>query len=348
MPKMKALVKIKPEPGGVEFLDWDIPKVGAKEILIQVKAVGICGTDLHVYDWADNIVREYKPELPLVMGHEFAGVVVELGSQVENWKVGDRVTGMPMLYCGECFFCKEGRQNICDHRPLLGLGSNGAFAQFVALRSTNVYRLDGRVSFELGALSELTCVGLHAIERTRLTCGETVVVVGPGPLGVMMAVLAKHSGAARIFIVGLEADRERLEHAHQIGATPVYGGKEDLQKLVLDYTGGLGADVAFETAGSSSGVSHALDLVRKGGRVCILGQGHESTNIPTAMLSFREIELVGTRAYTPKDWQRVFNILFNAADDLKRIISHRFPLNMAEEGIQKMKGREGLKILLLP
>jgi 2-desacetyl-2-hydroxyethyl bacteriochlorophyllide A dehydrogenase len=348
MQKMKALVKTKPEPGGVEFLDWDIPKVGTREILIQVKAVGICGTDLHIYDWADNIVREYQPQLPLVMGHEFAGIVVELGSQVENLRAGDRVTVMPVLYCGECYFCRDGRQNICDHRPLLGLGANGAFAQFISVRSMNVFKLDDNVSFELGALSELTCVGLHAIERARLTSGETVVVVGPGPLGLMMTVLTKHSGAARIFITGLEADRERLEIAKQIGATPIHVEKEDPKKPILDYTGGLGADVVFETAGSSSGVTQSLNLVRKGGRVCILGQGHESTEIPTAMLSFREIELVGTRAYTPKNWQTVFHTLLNAADDLKRIITHRFPLYMAEDGIKKMKSQEGLKIILLP
>jgi 2-desacetyl-2-hydroxyethyl bacteriochlorophyllide A dehydrogenase len=348
MEKMKALVKTKPEPGGVEYLDWSIPKVGSGEILIQVKAVGICGTDLHIYDWAENIVREYKPKLPLVMGHEFAGMVVEAGPQVKNLKIGDRVTAMPVLYCGECYFCRDGRQNICDHRPLLGLGADGAFAQYIAMRYTNVYKLGAEISFELGALSEITCVGLHALEKARLTSGETVAIVGPGPLGAMMAVLAKHSGAGRIFITGLEADRERLEIARQIGAIPICVEKENPRELILDHTGGLGADVVFETAGSSSGVIQSLNLVRKGGRVSILGQGHESTEIPTAMLSFREIELIGTRAYTPKNWQKVFYTLMNGAEDLKKMITHRFPLSLAEEGIKKMKNQEGLKFIVLP
>jgi len=348
MEKMKALVKTKPEPAAVEYLDWNIPKVGPRETLIRVKAVGICGTDLHIYDWAENIVREYKPKLPLVMGHEFAGMVVEVGPQVENLKVGDRVTAMPVLYCGECYFCRDGRQNICDHRPLLGLGADGAFAQYVAMRSSNVYKLDAQISFELGALSELTCVGLHALERTRLTNGETVAIVGPGPLGFMMAVLAKHSGAGRIFITGLEVDRERLEIARQIGAAPIYVEKEDPKKSILDQTDGLGVDVVMETAGSSSGVIQSLNLVRKGGRVGILGQGHESAEIPTAMLSFREIELIGTRAYTPKNWQKVFYTLINGEEDLKKMITHRFPLSLAEEGMKKMKNQEGLKFIVLP
>lgn len=348
MDKMKALVKTKMEPGGVEYLDWRIPQVGPGEILIQVKAVGICGTDLHIYDWAENIVQEYKPKLPLVMGHEFAGIVVEVGPQMKNLKVGDRVTAMPVLYCGECYFCRAGRQNICDHRPLLGLGVDGAFAQYIAMRSTNVYKLDAQLSFEMGALSELTCVGLHALEKARLTSGETVAVVGPGPLGFMMAVLAKHSGAGRIFITGLEADRARLEIARQIGATPIYVEKEDPRISILDHTGGLGADVVFETAGSSSGVIQSLNLVRKGGRVGIMGQGHELTEIPTAMLSFREIELIGTRAYTPQNWEKVFYTLMNGQEDLKKMITHRFPLSLAEEGMKKMKNQEGLKFMVFP
>lgn len=120
MMKMKAFVKTKPGAGCVEFLDWDKPQVGPEEVLIQVMAAGICGSDVHVYHWSEDIIREYQPKLPLVMGHEFSGVVAEVGEQVEDLKVGDRVTANPVLYCGKCFFCKDGRQNICDNRPLLG------------------------------------------------------------------------------------------------------------------------------------------------------------------------------------------------------------------------------------
>ena len=139
-----------------------------------------------------------------------------------------------------------------------------------------------------------------------------------------------------------------MEVARQIGAIPICVEKEDPGKSILDHTGGLGADVVFETAGSSSGVTQSLNLVRKGGRVGILGQGHESTGIPTAMLSFREIELIGTRAYTPRNWQKVSYTLMNAQEDLEKMITHRFPLSLAEEGIKKMKNQEGLKFIILP
>jgi threonine dehydrogenase-like Zn-dependent dehydrogenase len=164
----------------------------------------------------------------------------------------------------------------------------------------------------------------------------------------MMAILAKHSGATRVFVTGLEADRERLELAGKIGATPLMVERVDPQQQILKYTGGLGADVVFETAGTPSGVIQSLSIVRKGGRVGILGQGHEPTEIPTAMLSFREIELVGTRAYTPRDWQRVSPMLLNAGHDLNQIITHRLPLEKAEEGIKLIKRRKSLKVMLLP
>ena len=346
--KMKAFVKMNPGPGEVHYLDWDTPVVARDDVLIQVKAVGICGTDVHVYDWPENIVREYKPKLPLVMGHEFAGVVAEVGAKVKHVNAGDRVTAMPILYCGECYFCRDGRQNICDNRPLLGLGANGAFAQYVSIRSENVYRLDKGISFELGALSELACVGLHAIEKTRLIEGEEVAVVGAGPLGLMLTLLAKHAGAAHVFVTGLEADRERLERAKQVGAFPILVEKEDPGERVLSDTGGLGADVVFETAGSASGVIQSLSLARKGARVGILGQGHEISGIETAMLCFREIEMIGTRAYTPKHWQKVSAVLLNAKNELEQMITHHLPLRQAEEGIRRMKSREGLKIILLP
>jgi len=345
---MKAFVKTRPEIGGAEYMDFDDPRRQKGEVVIEVKAAGICGTDMHLYDWADNIIREYKPKLPVVMGHEFAGKIIDLGPEVENLKVGDNVTAFPVLYCGQCSYCRDGQQNICNNRPILGLGANGAFAQYVAIRAANVYRLDETIPFELGALSELTCVGIHAIDRIQMKLGDTVAVVGCGPLGLLMAILAKHSGAAQVFVTGLKQDRQRLDLAKKVGAYSVMVDQVDPKQIIFESTNGVGADVVFETAGSSAGVIQSIDVVRKGGRISILGQGHESTQIQTAMLSFREIELVGTRAYTGKDWDKVSATLLNAAEDLNQVVTHRIPLAQAEEGIKRMKSREGLKIILEP
>jgi len=345
---MKAFAKTKPGRGGVECLDWDVPRVGPGEVLIQVMAAGICGSDVHVYHWSEDVIREYQPTLPLVMGHEFSGVVAEVAPHVEGLKAGDRVTANPVLSCGNCSFCKGGRQNICDHRPLLGAGIDGAFAQFVSIRSANVYRLDDGISFELGALSELACVALHAIEKVGLISGNTIAVVGAGPVGLTTMILAKHSGAGPVLITGLKADRERLELAKEIGAIPIEAESMDASRQILEYSNGLGADVVFETSGSSAGVIQSLNLVRKGGKICLIGLAPGTTGIPTAIVAFREIELVGTRAYTSKTWEKIFHVLLNAGEDLKRIITHRLPLRLAEDGFRLMETREGLKVMILP
>jgi threonine dehydrogenase-like Zn-dependent dehydrogenase len=164
----------------------------------------------------------------------------------------------------------------------------------------------------------------------------------------MMTIMAKHFGATRVLTTGLEADRGRLEIVRKIGAIPIIVDREDPKKRILGLTSGLGADVVFETAGTAAGVAQCLDIARKGGRIGILGQGHEAAEIQTATLSFREIELIGTRAYTPKDWRRVSAALLKAEGDLSQMITHRLPLSRAEEGIRLMKSREGLKIILYP
>jgi 2-desacetyl-2-hydroxyethyl bacteriochlorophyllide A dehydrogenase len=348
MKTMKAFVKVKPEYGGTQYQDVEIPKIGPDQVLIEVKAAGLCGTDIHVYDWADNIVKEYKPVLPRIMGHEFSGIVADRGADVSDIEVGARVTVLPVLYCGKCYYCRTGKQNICNNRPILGIGANGAFAQYAAVRAKNVYRLSDDIPFEIAALSELSAVALHAIDRIGLTLGDTVVAVGAGPVGLMMAIMAKHAGAGRIFVTGLEADAERLEVARQLGAIPICVEREDPKSVVFGLTDGLGADVVFETAGVAAGVIQSINLVRKGGRVSILGQGHQATEISTAVLSFREIELVGTRAYTTRDWNRISVVLHNAQGDLEKLISHRLPLEMTEKGIELMKMKKGLKIIVCP
>ena len=345
---MKVFAKVRPEPGGAEFIDFDVPQFGPQEILIEVKAAGICGTDIHLYDWADRMVREYKPQLPVIMGHEFSGRIRDMGSQVKGFQAVDNVTACPILYCGRCHYCMNGQHNICNHRPQLGLGLNGGFAQFVAVREENVYKLDDTIAFDIGALSELTCVGIHAIEKIQLAPGDAVAVVGCGPLGLLMAILAGHSGAGSVFITGLKQDRERLELANKIGAEPIAVDQADPREYIFERTNGLGVDIVFESAGTPSGVAQSIDIVRKGGRVSILGQGHDSTEIATAMLSYREITLVGTRAYTKKDWDSVSDTLLSAAEDLRHMITHRIPLEHTEEGIERMKARQGMKIIIEP
>jgi len=345
---MKAVLKTQPGPGNIAYTDFKDPDVAPGQVLIEVRAAGICGTDMSLYDWPESMVQEFKPELPVVMGHEFSGVVSALGAGITRFKVGDRVTANPVMYCGVCYYCRAGQPGICDNRPLLGMRLNGCFARYIAVREENVFPLPPQVSFETGAMNEVLCVALHALERVPVGLGDTVVVVGAGPMGLLVLLGAQAAGASRLVITGLGVDRDRLKVAASLGAHTILADESDPAKIVRDLTRGLGADVVFECAGHPTGVPQALNLVRKGGRIGVLGMGSGESSFNTAMLSQREIEMVGIRAYDPKVWHRSYDVLASGKVPLEKVITHRLPLEEAARGLELMKSKEGLKILLTP
>ncbi|HTU03118.1 MAG TPA: alcohol dehydrogenase catalytic domain-containing protein [Candidatus Sulfotelmatobacter sp.] len=345
---MKAVVKTAPGPGNLAYTDFPEPTATPGHVLIEVQAAGLCGTDLGLYGWADSTVKQFKPKLPLVMGHEFAGVVVELGPGAAGFRVGDRVTANPIMYCGQCYYCRAGRQSICDDRPILGLGLNGCFAKLVAVRRENVYAVPPEVPFETAALSEILCVVLHALDRVPVGPGDTVAVVGPGPLGTLILLGARAAGASRLVMTGLRADGDRLKVAERLGAHTIMVDETDPAQAVRDVTRGLGADVVFECAGHPRAVPQALTLVRKGGKIGVLGMGHGDSSFDTAALAFGEVELIGIRAYDPKIWHRSYDVLAARQFPLDAVISHRLPLAEAARGIELMQSKQGLKIMFTP
>jgi len=345
---MKAVLKTQPGPGNLAYTDFPDPTAPPGHVVIEVRAAGLCGTDLSLYHWADSIVRQYKPEPPLVMGHEFAGVVCEVGPGVTGFRVGDRVTANPMMYCGQCYYCRSGRHSICDDRPMLGLRLNGCFSRFVAVRQQNVYRLPPEASFEAAAMSEVLCVAMHALDRVPVGPGDTVAVVGAGPLGFLVLLAARAAGASRIIMTGLGVDRERLKVATSLGAHTIAVDETNPAQRVRDLTRGLGADVVFECAGRAGGVPQALGLVRKGGRIGVLGQGYDDSSFNTALICFGEVELVGVRAYDPKVWHRSYDVLASRQLPVEALVTHRLPLEDAARGIELMTGRQGLKIMFTP
>jgi 2-desacetyl-2-hydroxyethyl bacteriochlorophyllide A dehydrogenase len=345
---MKAVVKTQPGPGNIAYTEFKDPELRPGRVVIEVRAAGICGTDLSLYNWPESMVREFRPALPVVMGHEFSGVVSELAAGITRFKVGDRVTANPVLSCGTCFYCRTGRPQICDDRPLLGIGVHGCFARYIAVREENVFPLPPHVSFETGAMAEVLCAALHALERVPVSLGDTVVVVGAGPMGFLVLLAAQAAGASRLVMTGLAVDRDRLKIAASLGAHTIVADESDPTEVVRELTRGLGADVAFECAGHPSGVPQTLRLVRKDGRIGILGMGSGESSFNTAMLSHREIEMVGTRAYDPRVWHRSYDVLASGKVPLAKIITHRLPLEEAVRGIELMKHKAGLKILLTP
>jgi threonine dehydrogenase-like Zn-dependent dehydrogenase len=345
---MKAIVKTEPGPGNVAYTDFADPEVRPGEVVIEVRAAGLCGTDMSLYEWKESMIREYKPETPLVMGHEFAGVVSEVGPGVSRFKAGDRVTGNGIMYCGDCYFCRSGRHGICLDRPMIGVRFNGCFAQFVSLRQGNVFPLPPDVPFETASMTEVLCVALHTMERVPVGPGDTVVVVGPGPMGFLVLLLAQAAGASQLIVTGLAADKDRLGVAASLGAQTIVVDETDPAEVVRGLTRGLGADVVFECAGHPSGVPQALTMVRRGGRIGVLGQGTGDSSFNTAVLSFLEVDLIGVRAHDHRIWHRSYDVLASGKVPLENLITHRLPMDEGARGFELMKHKEALKVVFIP
>lgn len=345
---MKAIVKSGPKLG-IDLVDFEEPQVADDEVLIKVKFASICGTDLTIYEWIPEVMSGYNINFPFIMGHEFSGEVCEVGSRVQGFKKGDRVTANPVLSCGRCFFCEEGRPSICDDRLTLGIGINGAFAEYVVVPFKNVYKLPERVSFEEGALIEPLCVAVHATEQVHIRCGDTVAIIGPGAVGLLMVLVAKASGASQIFIIGTNIDEQRLRIAIDLGANVAINiEKENPLKIIRDFTGGLGADVVFETSGSHSAVPQAINLARKGGKIGLIGLPHKFSEIETSHITLTEKELIGIRAYSRSTWKRSISLMANERINLKPLITHSLPLIEAEKGFNLMKEKKAIRTLLVP
>jgi threonine dehydrogenase-like Zn-dependent dehydrogenase len=329
----------------MEVVDATRPQIKDDEVLVQVRAAGLCGTDVSLYDWPRMIVDNFDPPLPVIMGHEFSGRVVEVGDKVTRVKPGDRVTANPIHYCGRCWFCQNGQTNICDNRPILGMQLDGCFAEYVKLRAENLYPFPESVSFDTAAVSELLSVAIHGTERVGLQVGENAAVVGPGPVGLMLLVVAVAAGARNIVVTGTKNDGDRLKLAEIEGGIPINVDENDPVQAVMDLTGGMGMDVVFEAAGHPAAVVQSLDMVRKGGRVALLGMPHEKTKIQTTSW---EKSLVSCRAYTPGTWRKTINLLPSLQKSIQKIISHRLPFEQAPIGISMMKNQECRKVLLTP
>ena len=344
---MKAILKTRKGKGNIEIKEIPTPKPAAGEVLIKVKAAGLCHTDIYLYQWDSFFETAFNVSPPVVMGHEFAGIISDVGAGVSLVKPGDSVIVNPVLFCGHCYYCQIGSLQLCMNRPLLGYEVNGGFAEYVVIRETNVYKLPPHVNLEVAALAEPFGTSIHALGRVHIEPGEKLLISGPGPIGLMTQILALKSGASRIYISGLSKDKERLQVAKKLGGIPVNVEEVNIKKFILDETNGMGVDVAFEASGSSKALMEDLALIRKGGRLGVLGLSKTASFEP-AFLVADEKSIIGIRSYTADTWRRCQEILSNQTVDLTPIISHRLPLRELEKGIQLVENSMALKVLLIP
>jgi threonine 3-dehydrogenase len=337
---VRALVKKSAAPG-FTLAEVPEPTIREDEVLIKVRRAGVCGTDVHIYDWDDWAKGRCKP--PFVVGHEFAGDVVKVGHLVTTVKVGDRVTAEGHIVDGMCLLCRTGNAHVCPHTRIIGVDRDGCFADYIAMPATNVWHLDDAISYEIGGIHDPMGNAFH----TALTAdipGATVLVTGCGPIGIFAVGICRAAGASKI--VASDVNPRRLELAKRMGATHVVHPNE-AKYTVMDVTDNYGVDVVLEMSGVPAAIHQAFDLVRVGGKVQMLGIPAKpmEVNFATEVI-FKGITIygvVGRRMYDT--WIQMRSFLRSGKFDPTPVITHRFPLEQYEEAMRVIKSGEAGKVV---
>lgn len=343
---MLGLFKTAKGPGNMELREAPVPAPAPNEVLLEIKACGICGTDIHI----KHDQFPYWP--PVIMGHEFTGVVIEAGSAVRGYAVGDRVVGEPHTRaCGQCYLCRTGNIQICAQKRSPGWGIHGAFARYLTMPEHLLHRLPDHVTFEEGALVEPAAnVVQDVIERSGLQAGDFVVVTGPGPIGLLALMAAKAAGAGQVVITGSAVDEARLALARELGAdATIIVDREDAEQAVLDRTGGRGADLVVEASGAPPAVASAVRMVRRLGRITAIGlTGREQIAFPwdTAVAKVCTIIFNLSTGYTC--WDRTINLIASGRLPVRRLITHVAPLAEWERVFDDVESKRAVKALLVP
>jgi threonine dehydrogenase-like Zn-dependent dehydrogenase len=343
---MKAIAKLKPEPGAMALIDVPAPVRQPGEVLIRISAGGICGTDVAIWKWHEAVVGQYAPQFPLIVGHEFAGTVVE--SDSARVRTGAVVAVNPQIACGHCRYCGLGRPTLCDDRRLMGGRINGGWTEYVSVPEWNVHPLPQGVDSAVAPLLEPLSVATHAVlERVPVRAGDVVVVIGAGPIGILCAVLALSAGARHVLITGVAEDAVRLEVARQIGAIAVNIDVQDPMK-VLQSLQADGADIVYETSGVASTLEQAIGMTRKGGSVGLIGLCHAASTVKSTPVVIKELALVGSRGYNETTWSLMMNVLPRVERDVLKLITHQVRFEDFGQALEMVAGREGIKIVLRP
>ena len=337
---MRALVKESAGPG-FRLTERPEPTIRDDEVLIRVRRAGVCGTDVHIYEWDDWAKGRCKP--PFVVGHEFAGDVVRVGSLVDNVKEGDRVTAEGHIVDGMCLLCRTGNAHVCPHTRIIGVDRDGCFADYISMPATNVWHLDDNISYEVGGIHDPMGNAFHTALTAEIP-GATVLITGCGPIGIFAVGICKAAGASRI--IASDVNPRRLELARTMGAHDVVHPR-DAEAAVQRSTGGYGVDVVLEMSGVPSAIHQAFALVRVGGKVQMLGIPAKPMEVNFASeVIFKGITIygvVGRRMY--ETWHQMTRFLRSGEFDPTPVITHRFPLEGADEAMQVIKSGEAGKVV---
>lgn len=335
------------KPFDIRIEEIPKPTIEADEVLVRIRAVGICGSDVHYYTTgrcSGFVVRE-----PLILGHECSGEIVEVGSRVDGFKAGDRVVVEPGFPCGTCYYCRIGRYNLCREVSFYGTPPvHGAFREYSPAKASFVYRIPDSLTFEEAALIEPLAVGVQAVKRSGMESGGTVAVFGCGPIGLLTLQAASVSGAG--LTIALDPIDYRAKLAEDLGADYIVNPRtEDAVDRIISLTGGKGVDVAFEASGSPKAFLDALNVVRPGGVLVQIGMFEENITFNPALLIDKELDVRGVFRYA-NVYEAAVRLAASGKVKVKPLITHVFPLEKIREAFQVILEKRGnpVKVIVKP
>lgn len=339
---MLAVVKEQTGPGFV-VKDVPRPQCGDYDLLVRVKSVGLCGSDLPILAGTRTV------PWPLIPGHEFAGEVVEVGSQVKSFTLGDRVTSCLVIGCGDCKYCIEGNEPLCDNLLETGIHVDGAFAEYVRVPAKTCLKMREQTSFDEAASVDPVASAYRTVNALPLTTSDTVVVFGAGPIGLYAVQLLKLRGAKCVIIVGANVDCERLILAKKLGADySVNSEQEDIVQRVREITDGEMADYVQDCAGAPVLADIAMQSLKKQGTYAITGLFHEKVPMDLGKVVRSEISIIGTICYTRQEFKECLDLVEAHRVQVMPLITHHFALRDMEEAYKTALSRKGIKIILHP
>ena len=344
---MAGLVQYALQPKAVELREMPVPEIDADEVLLRVGGASVCGSDIHQY----HNKQSWPVRVPVILGHEFCGTVARVGGSVREFKEGDRVVSETAAsICGRCIYCRTGEYNLCPERKGFGYGIDGAMAEFVRVSGRCLHHIPDELPFERAALTEPCCVGYNAVAvKSHVRPGDTVVVLGPGPIGLLCAEMARLAGAGSLIVIGMSRDASRLESALALGVTHAINGEEtDLVDFIHGISDGLGAELVVDATGASASLEQSLEIVRPGGQITKVGWGPQPLNVSLDPLVQKAVTLQGSFSHTFRNWEKVVGMLASRQINLDPIISRVAALGDWRECFDGMHSGEYVKAVLQP
>jgi L-iditol 2-dehydrogenase len=345
---MEALVKTKSGKGFMEIKEVQDPEPDPNEVLIDIKAAGICGSDVHFYDGS---LTHCLP--PVILGHEFSGEIVRVGAAVSQFSPGDRIVSEPHKGgCGLCRFCQTGQTEVCPEKRAIGYKIDGAFAPYITMPQASLHRIPEHLSFEHAALAEPLAVVIKGVlERAKVNPEDFVVVLGCGPVGLLAANAVKAEGARSVMITGTDQDEgTRLKAARQMNIDHVLNiQQENIKEAVLSLSNGIGADLVVEACGAEAAIHQAFDIIRTDGRIAAIGHtGREFLSVPWETGLHKAAHVTWSYSSNWSSWERAVSMLNCHKIEADRIVSHTFPLRKWKAAFESLERLEAIKVLLVP